>query len=439
MDRRDFLRLAGAAAIGVTGLSSARPNIVVVLVDDMGAFDLGCYGQRNFETPGIDRVAAQGMRFTQSYAASPVCSPTRASLLTGKWPARLGITDWIPGAPAKPGDILNDASSLLKLRGTEWTLPEVLRTMGYRTALAGKWHLGNPSRYHAGPEWHGFDESVLIERPDGDDDGYLPDGEYVSDFLGRQAVQFIEANAGNPFFLLLSHYDVHSPAKGRADLISKYEKKQRRTGRDFNPRYAAMVEGVDESVCAVLDALDRTGVAGDTVVVVTSDNGGNARLTDLEGLRGTKSFLYEGGLRVPLVVSAPGLTPPNSMCSTPVWTGDLFPTLRRLGGKVLPCSVDGQDLVPLMKGRRMVPRPLFWHFPHYNGCGGRPAAAVRWGDLKLIRWFEDERRELFDLRYDPGEQDDISGRFPAEAAQLDAALTQWLLDTVASMPTPIGD
>ncbi|MGE3308574.1 MAG: sulfatase [Limisphaerales bacterium] len=450
----------------------APKNVVFFLVDDLGYMDIGANHPGTFyETPNIDGLAKQGMRFTSGYAACPVCSPTRASILTGRYPQRTGVTDYIgaaqPAAWKRPTRLL-PAPYADRLALEEVTLAESFRGRGYATFFAGKWHLGPDTHW---PEHQGFDVNKGgIDRggPYGGDKYFspygnprLPDGppgEHLPDRLASETVSFIEEHRDRPFLAYLSFYSVHTPLMSRADLRAKYEAKagrlkpageewgvegERKVRRIQNHAvYAGMVQAMDEAVGKVLKTLDRTGLSDRTVVVFMSDNGG---LSTSEGhptsnlpLRAGKGWLYEGGIREPWIIRAPGVTRPGSVCDTPVISMDFFPTLLELAG--LPAEPashrDGMSLVPLLKGGALDRGPLFWHYPHYGNQGGAPGGAVRDGDWKLIERYEDGRLELFNLRRDIGETTDLSAKEPDKVRTLLAALKSWRADVGARMPTP---
>ena len=468
-----LLLLFVAAGISVTGAATRPPNIVFFLADDLGQRDLGVYGSTFYETPHLDRLAREGARFTSAYAACPVCSPTRASILTGQWPQRTGITDYIGAAqPAgwKRNTKLLPAPYADRLALAAPTLAKSLKAAGYATFFAGKWHLG-PEGYW--PENQGFDVNMGgIDRggpyggkkyfspygnprlPDG------PPGEHLPDRLATETVKFIAANRDRPFFAYFAFYSVHTPLMAREDLRKKYEEKRRRLGlevkwgregeRDVrlvqeHAIYAGMIEAMDLAVGKVLAALDDAGLRENTLVIFTSDNGG---LSTSEGwptsnlpLRGGKGWLYEGGIREPLLIRWPGVTKPASVISTPVSSPDFFPTLlAAAGAQPAPGQiVDGASLVSILKGARVSERSLYWHYPHYGNQGGAPGAAIRRGDWKLIEWFEGPRVELFDLAHDLGEREDLADREPLRVEQLRTDLHAWMKDVGAKLPTPNAD
>ena len=459
---------------GAGSAAPTTPNIVFFLADDLGQRDLGTYGSSFYETPHLDRLAREGAKFSDAYAACPVCSPTRASIITGQWPQRTGITDYI-GAAKTPGDWKRNTKSLPapytdRLALDAPTIAKALKAAGYATFFAGKWHLG-PEGYW--PENQGFDVNMGgIDRggPYGGKQYFspygnprLPDGpagEHLPDRLASEAVKFITANRSRPFLVYFPFYSVHTPLMARADLKKKYEEKRQRLGlsaqwgreheRDVrlvqeHAVYAGMVEAMDLAVGKVLKALDETGLRENTLVIFSSDNGG---LSTSEGwptsnlpLRGGKGWIYEGGIREPLIVRWPGVTKPGTLISTPVSSPDFFPTLlEAAGAKPAPGQVlDGRSLVPVLKGGTLPERALFWHYPHYGNQGGAPAAAIRRGDWKLIEWQEDNRVELFNLARDLGEKNDLATREPARVARLKDELHAWQKQVGAKFPIANAD
>jgi arylsulfatase A-like enzyme len=453
-------------------LSAAeRPNIVFLVADDLGQRDLGCYGSAFYETPHLDRLAAEGMLFTDAYASCPVCSPTRASLVTGQWPQRSGITDYI-GAPLKP-ELWKRNTKLLpapyadRLDLGATTFAEALKAGGYATFFAGKWHLGPEGWW---PEDQGFDLNFgghdrggpyggnKYFSPYGNprlEDG--PEGEHLPDRLAAEAAKFIEARRDQPFLVYLPFYHVHTPLMAREDLRLKYEEKRARLGleekwgregeRDLRLSqdhvvYAAMVEALDLAVGRILAKIDELDLADRTLVLFTSDNGG---LSTSEGwptsnlpLRAGKGWLYEGGIREPLLVRWPGVVEPGSVSSAPVSSPDFFPTFLDVAGLETPegLVVDGLSLRPVLEGGDLPERALFWHYPHYGNQGGAPGAAVRRGPHKLVHWFEDDRLELYDLAADPGEGRDLALARPDLVDALGAELKAWQGKVGAKFPTP---
>jgi arylsulfatase A-like enzyme len=431
-----------------------KPNFVFILIDDMGWTDPGSFGSDFHETPNIDRLATGGMKFTNAYAACPVCSPTRASIMTGKYPARLKLTNFIAGRRQLQNARVLPADFRLFLELDEVTIAEALKPSGYATGHLGKWHLGGVEHF---PERQGFDVSVvtagrhfgsLVQNPP---PKKLPDDTYLAEFLTDRAVKFIEDNKDRPFFLYLCHFAVHIPLEAREKLIAKYEAKAKALPgtRHNNPTYAAMVEHVDQSVGRVMETLQRLKIADNTVVVFTSDNGGlsvkegpNTPSTTNAPLRAGKGYLYEGGIRVPLIVSWPGGIKPGSVCDAPVSSVDFYPTILQLArtkgdSKHVP---DGESLVPLLKQTSTLRRDaLYWHYPHFSNQGGMPGAAVRQGDWKLIRFYESNRMELYNLKEDPGEKIDRAGRARGKVAEMRGMLDRWLREVDATMCPPNPD
>jgi arylsulfatase A-like enzyme len=450
----------GAAAARVDASENPppdRPNVVFILADDLGWADLGCYGSKYHRTPNLDRLAASGMRFTQAYAACPVCSPTRAAIMTGKYPARLNLTDWLPGRPDRPDQMLLRPIINTALPAGDETIAEALKRAGYVTGHVGKWHLGGKG---AGPEQRGFDVNVAGDHTGsprsyfapyrGRDGQFMPglekapEGEYLTDRLTAEAEKFLEANRKRPFFLYLAHYAVHIPLKAKPDLIAKY--KPGRPGEQGNPIYAAMIESLDESVGRVLQKLDQLKLTEHTLVIFTSDNGG---LSVLEGpntpptinapLREGKGYLYEGGIREPLLVRWPSITKPGTTSAAPVSSIDFFPTLLAACGAMSNARPDGVNLMPVLKGGSVEREALFWHYPHYSNQGGRPGGAIRAGDYKLIEFYEDGRRELFDLKKDVGETRNLSEDKPEVVRALSERLAAWRKEVEARMMKPNPD
>jgi arylsulfatase A len=428
-----------------------RPNFIFILVDDLGATDLGCTGSTFYETPHLDRLARDGMRFTNGYSACTVCSPTRASLLTGKNPAALRLTDWITGHK-KPNPKLRIPDWQMQLAREETTLAERLREAGYATGIVGKWHLGPDD-----PSEHGFD--FVFALMGGQPKSYFspyqtskiadgPAGEFLSERLTAEAERFIEQNRERPFFLYLPHAAVHTPIQAKPEVIEKYRRKADALGGQAQgqPAYAALVESVDDSLGRLRAKLEALGIAGRTVIVFTSDNGGlignrQRPVTTNLGLRLGKGHVYEGGVRVPLIVHWPGVTRAGSTSDVPAITGNFFPTLCEMAGLGgAPVAEEYRSLVPLLRGSgEAEPRPLFWHYPHYHSEGATPHGAIRDGDWRLVEFFEDGRAELYHLRDDPAETRDLAAERPEKARELREKLRAWREKVGAQMPTPNPD
>ncbi len=449
----------------VSASAQVRPaapklNVVLILADDLGWTDLACFGSDFHETPHLDRLAREGMKFTQNYSACTVCSPTRAALMTGKYPARLHITDWIPGLmPDNPKLLVPDWSKQLPL--AETTIAKVFKSAGYRTASIGKWHLGDEEFY---PEKHGFDVNIAGLNAGSPPTYFSPwriktitdgrDGDYLTDRLGEEAAGLIEKWRDQPFLLYLPHFAVHTPIQGRADLVAKYQQKLKPGLRHNNPAYAAMVESLDSAVGRVLTKLDELKLAERTLVAFTADNGGliTRGVTTNAPLRLGKASAYEGGVRVPAIVRWPGVTKPGSSNNTPVITMDWLPTLLEAAGLGVPASAgrmppeggtpstDGVSLVPLLRGTGTLPaRDLFWHYPHhqhYQLGGAMPYGAIRRGDFKLVEHFNEMKVELYNLREDLSESRDLAAAQPQKVAELRDRLHAWRKEVGAQMPTP---
>ncbi|MCD6391943.1 MAG: sulfatase [Planctomycetes bacterium] len=479
MLRRNFLKLMGALAVAPAAPGWARPksmkplNFVFILIDDMGWRDCGCNGSTFYETPNIDRLAGEGMRFTDAYAACAVCSPTRAAIMSGKYPARLHLTDWIPGNRKKGK--LDRLAFEQQLPLSEVTIAESFKSAGYKTCFVGKWHLGGRDYY---PKTQGFDVNVAGNNRGAPRQGYFspynlenltdgPKGEYLPDRLATEAMDFIDSNADDRFFLFLSHYTVHSPVQAKKETIAKYKAKAARLkydklifvkeGPDARNRerqdhatFAAMIEHMDENVGRVLDKIKRSGMEDNTVVIFTSDNGGQSILPygrtapwgSNRPLRGGKGWNYEGGIRVPLIVKWPGVTKPGSVCSAPVISCDHYPTLLEIAA--LPPKprqhIDGVSLAPLLKQTGSLKRDaLYWHYPHYHGSAHRPSGAIRAGDFKLIEFFENMNVELYNLRKDIREDHNLARTMPDKAGELRNKLHRWRQQVNAAMPKPNPD
>jgi arylsulfatase A-like enzyme len=460
-----LLLLLAAFPCGRT-VAAERPNIVLILADDLGWADLGCYGADLHETPHLDRLAMEGVRFTQAYAM-PVCSPSRAALLTGQHAARLHITIWAEGSLQGPTNRrLLQADSLHDLPHAETTIAQHLRDAGYLTALVGKWHLGGAGHF---PETHGFDVNIggthwgapqtywWPYRGRGRFGGefrYVPHlefgkpGEYLTDRLTDEALGVLDRAAGRPFFLYLAHHAPHTPIEAKAGDVEHFTRKLGPEMKHRNPVYAAMVKSLDESVGRVLAHLKERGLDRNTVVVFASDNGGyigmdrkagqTVPVTNNAPLRSGKGSLYEGGIRVPLLVRWPGVTPADAECREPVILMDLFHTLRT-AASVTPAATDadGLDLTPLLKdpAAKLDRETLYFHYPHYYETT-TPVSAVRSGDWKLLEYFEDNRVELFNLHDDSGERTNLAAERPEKAAELRTLLRTWRESVGTALPKP---
>jgi arylsulfatase A len=417
------------------------PNVVMVLIDDMGLNDTGCFGSDYYQTPHIDKLAEEGMKFTQAYSAATVCSPTRGALMTGKYPARLHLTDWIAGHN-RPDAKLRIPEWTKELKAGERTIATVLKEKGYVTGHIGKWHLKRSATDF------GFDTSIAdngIGQPatflSPYENANLPDGppgEELTERLTTEAVRFIETNKTQPFFLYLSHYAVHQPLGGKSDVIEKYRERAKRFPPQGPPAYAAMVEAVDDSVGRIRSELQRLGLSDNTVIIFTSDNGGLIQgkppTTTIFNARAGKGSAYEGGVRVPAIVLWPGLTKPGTESTTPVITMDWTATIAAAVGTDL--SADGVDVRPLLRDQTIPDRPLFWHYPHYHPGGATPYSAIREGSWVLRHFYEDERNELYHLAEDPKETTDLSAKEAGRAEKMMNILAVWRASVDAQLPTP---
>jgi arylsulfatase A-like enzyme len=434
-----------------------KPNILFIMIDDMGWMDLACQGNKLVETPNIDRLAKQGMRFTDAYAAAPVCSPTRAAVLTGLAPARLRITNHIPDQkrfiPENPKLLPAEMLNYLPLERV--TIAERLKQAGYKTGFMGKWHLSGHGRVSSGgigdgqyaPEFQGFDLNVggcayggppsffspykIHNLKDG------PDGEYLPYRLAQEAIAFIEDNKDGPFLLFLWNYTVHWPMEAPAELLKKYEVHKGKRGLN-DTRYGAMIEAMDQSIGQILFKLDVLKLTNDTLVIFTSDNGGFSGVADNRPLRKGKGYLYEGGTRVPLIIRWPGQIKPGTVSTEPVISTDYFATFLEVAG-VQPDArqeaTDGESLVPLFTGKGLKRDALFWHYPNYAfHRDNRLGSSIRQGDLKLIENLDDGSVELYDVRKDISERHNLAAEQPQVAARLRQRLHAWRKETNAAMP-----
>lgn len=456
-NRRNFIKslgfsIAGLAASGIACSNiqkTKRPNIIFILIDDMGYGDASCYGNTYFETPHINQLAKSGVKFTNAYAAAPNCSPTRASILTGKWPARLGITQYLPGnknAKKLRHKKLSQPDLPEGLALSEVTISEALKAANYATASIGKWHLGG-SKYL--PENHGFDLNFGGEKAGHHKTMFAPygipnvpnarEGEYLTDRLSDEAEKFIEKNKGHPFFLYLSHYAVHVPIEAKSEIQNKYEQKTK-PDKHKKAAFAAMLESVDESVGRVVKKLEQLEIDKNTILFFFSDNGGQINAgADNGPLRKGKGYLYEGGIREPLIVAWPDVLESAQINHTPVQSIDFYPTILEFANIEIPQNYkpDGLSLMPILSGKGKLNRNyLYWHYPHYSNAGSPPCAAIRKDNFKLLEYFEDSHLELYDLDKDIGETKNLEMEMPELAEQLLAELKRWQKSVNAKMPMP---
>ncbi len=437
--------------------SEKLPNIILIMADDLGWKDLHCYGNANLDTPNLDRLARDGMLFTNAYAASPVCTPTRAAMMTGESPARLNITNHAPGHPAgfqKPGTDIKTADWLRHLPLERVTIAEQLKAAGYATAFVGKWHLSHQPKNSAGPtepelraEHQGFDVNIggcSFGGPPSYFEPYkIPNiapeavGDYLPDRCSRECSDFIRAHREGPFFVCWWNYSVHYPFQAPAELIRKYEA---RKGLGVeNSTYAAMIEGMDRAVGNLLGSIDDLGLENETLVIFTSDNGPFA--ANVQPLRGEKGYLYEGGIRVPMLVRWPGKVQPGSQCETPVISMDVHATILDTAGLSPDPSnqPDGVSLIPILRKTGNLNRDaIYFHYPNYAfHKNNRPGSAIRIGDFKLIKRYDDDSVELYNLHNDISESKNLSEILPDKASELTNRLDSWLRETNASQPTRV--
>lgn len=400
--------------------AETRPNIVFVLADDLGVNDLGCYGRKEHHTPHLDQLAREGMRFTSAYVAQPICSPSRAAIMTGKAPARLHLTTYLPGRPDCSSQKLLHPVMKQHLPLEEKTVAEYLREAGYATACIGKWHLGGKGFL---PTEQGFDfyyAGNAVTEPSATEGGK---GEYD---LTRHAIDFIETNRARPFLLYLAHNSPHIPYSARTNLVEK-------NSGAFEPVYAGLIETLDDSVSLLLKKIDDAGLRERTIVIFTSDHGGlhvpegpHPKITHNTPYRAGKGYLYEGGLRAPLIVRWPGKVAAGRTVDIPVNNTDWLPTFLEIAGIRIPGELDGTSILEVLLGREVArERAFFWHFPHYTNQGSQPAGAVRKGDWKLIEHYEDRRLELYNLAADVSEKNDLASRDPARANAMRRELSEW--------------
>jgi len=463
---RSFLQRGGVAGLVLGAYAAVAapkdlPNFIIYTVDDFGATDLACFGSTYYETPHIDAFCADGMKFTEAYAACTVCSPTRAAIMTGRYPGRLGLTSWLRPFGAANAKAVSELKAPTKwytqkgvslppnpfwLEHSEITIPEQLKTVGYISAHVGKWHLGEEPWW---PKMQGFDENYGgcdFGQPPSYFDPYernhsgipsLPPreaGEYLTDRESDEACSFIRRNADRPFFLNMWHYAVHTPIQAKADVTAKYQAKQPLTGQR-NPKYAAMVESVDDAFGRLVATLKELGIYDRTVIFFTSDNGGVEGITDNAPFRHGKTSPYEGGHRIPQICRWPGVTEAGSVCDTPVISVDFFPTLCAAVDVDLPTDreMDGVDMMPLLQGKTIDRDAIYWHHPHFQGFW--PYSAIRKGDWKLIHYYSPvQGHELYNLKKDVGEKNNLFEKLPEKAHELEAQLEAHLKEIGAKVP-----
>jgi arylsulfatase A len=461
---KQLIGLCAAAILGLNaGHAAPPPNIVLILADDLGWKDIGANGSTYYQTPAIDQLARDGARFTEAYSACAVCTPTRAALMTGRYPARILMTNWTPDGRWDPHAPLREGRFLRDLPLEELTIAEALRGAGYRNASVGKWHLGGPP--FSMPEHHGFDLNAGGSAHGAPGSYFYPyqgnwripstdlharwqvfesgqEGEYLTDRLTDEAVAFIRDNKDRPFFLYLPHYAPHTPIEAKPGMIAKYAAipKAQRQG---DPAYAAMVESLDQSVGRIMETLRDLQLDNNTIVIFYSDNGGHWRYTDHTPLRGHKGTYWEGGIRVPLIIRWPGTAKPGLVVDTPVISMDLYPTILRMAGQPPRPNqhLDGLDLTPLLTASGKLDRSsLFWHFPHYNNHKDTaPSGVIRRGDWKLIETFDPVRFELYNLAEDIGESRNRLADKPEIAQSLRDELNAWRRSVRADMMQPNPD
>jgi arylsulfatase A-like enzyme len=453
-----------------------RPNIIIINSDDLGWADLACYGNTIHETPNIDAFAKESVRFTDFYAAAPICSPTRASIMTGKYPARLHFTTWSEAAKGLYTDLskgkkLIEATSIADLPLEEVTIAEALKTKGYNTIHIGKWHLGESLYY---PENQGFDINIgggswgcpsyyfyPYRDPENEVHRYIPglersgtggnhylenrEGEYLTDRLTDEAITVMKdaVSTDTPFFMNLCYYAVHTPIEAPDSIVKYYSDKISKAGKDCNPTYAAMVHMVDQNVGRVLKTIKELGIFDNTMVIFTSDNGGfinedkGRKVTDNTPLRSGKGSLYEGGTRIPLIIHYPGGAEKGAICNLPTISNDFFPTLCEIAGvDIFSSKTDGVSLLKLMRnpGAKLSREYLFWHYPHYY-LTTTPVSAVRYNNWKLLRYYEDNKVELYNLQDDIGERINLAEINSDVTNKMIEKLDEWLQETKASFPT----
>jgi len=484
MNRRTFLKNLGIGIV-LTSLGSCteglkyqakiftkKPNFLFVLVDDLGWADVGCFGSTFYDTPNLDRLAKSGMKFVDAYAACPVCSPTRAAIMTGRHPVRVDITDWIKGHREQNPKLITPEDRH-ELAHKEVTIAEVLKDNGYQTFFAGKWHLGDKGFW---PEDQGFDINRGGHHKGSPPGGYYspyknpaledgPKNEYLPDRLTDETISFMKnRDKSKPFLAYLAYYTVHTPIQTAPRHLEKYTKRLADMGREDTvnvvierdgktklwqdrPDYATMVQAMDDNIGRLMDSLEQMGIDDDTIVIFTSDNGGLATSrgpgpTSNAPLRSGKGWCYEGGIRVPLIIRAPGLTKAGTVSKEPVVSMDYFPSILEMAGIDLKPKLhaDGCSLVPLIKrGTKLNRNAICWHYPHYHGSTWTPGAAIRARDWKLIEFYEENKIELYNLADDIGEKNDLAKKSPQKAKQMHKMLKAWQNKMGAKMPVPNPD
>jgi len=452
------LALVAFPSFGLAADLPSKPNIIFILADDLGWTDLGCQGSKYYESPNIDRLAEQGLRFTSAYTCGPNCQPTRAALMSGQYGPRTGIYT-VGGIDRFPWQTrpLRPVDNVVQLGLKKVTLADSMKKAGYATALFGKWHLGSAMEYH--PSKRGFDEAIVSDGKHFDfvtsPKVAYPKGAYLADFLTDKAVDFITKNKEKPFFLYLPHFGVHSPHEAKPDLIKKFAAKTRVGGHN-NATYAAMIASVDESVGRIMATLDELKLSENTLVIFSSDNGGvggyvreglkkSGDITDNTPLRSGKGCLYEGGTRVPFIARWPGHIPVKTTTDVPVISVDFYPSFLELAQGAAPKGqpLDGASFIecPTSGGKTSPKRDaLYWHFPGYLGAGEgtwrtTPAGAIRMGDYKLIEFFEDGKKELYNLRDDLSQTTNLAEKMPEKTKELHDKMVAWRKDINAPMPT----
>ncbi|MGK7395252.1 MAG: sulfatase [Candidatus Cyclobacteriaceae bacterium M3_2C_046] len=440
------------------------PNIVFILVDDLGWSDIGTFGSEFYDTPNVDQLAAEGMKFTNAYAACPVCSPTRASIMTGKYPVTVDITDWIPGRSSREDEKLRGPEDRDNLALTQQTMAELLKAKGYKSISIGKWHLGGEGYL---PTDQGFDINVAGYHFGSPPSYYYPyqnqrspdwqldklaqkarKGTYLTDQLAKEAVNFINDHKDSPFLVYLTFYAVHIPLQPKDSLFEIYQEKARTNPgpHQDNPYYAAMVKSMDEGVGRVMKALEANDLSDNTLVFFMSDNGGlsvkegqHTPATNNYPLKHGKGYLYEGGIREPMIVKWPPQVPAGTVSETVITSTDFLPTILEAAGFDSIPEMDGKSFMPVLNQQEFDRGPVFWHYPHYSNQGGLPGGVVRMGDYKLIEFYEDGALELYNLREDISEQNNLVEQMPDKAEALHQLLVNWRQEKKAKMPIPNPD